>query len=78
MTATLDTDCTPAVAGDEDEDPVADDDSGDDAEIDFFQDEEDEDLGDDESCSDDDELEKGTVLQSAELEDGFLLDYVIA
>ena len=77
VTATLDTDCTPAIA--EDETPDAGEDSGgDDAEIDFFQVEEDEDLGGDETCTDDeDALEKGTVLQSAELEDGFLLDYVL-
>lgn len=80
LTATLDTECTAAIG--EDEDPVADGSgfdggAGGDAEIDFFQ-QEDEDLGDDETCTDDDVLEKGVVLQSAELEDGFLLDYVVA
>lgn len=80
VTATLDTDCTPAVG--EDEDPVADD-SGFDDDVseddgEFFQQEDDEDLEDEESCTDDDVLEKGVVLQSAELEEGFLLEYVIA
>ncbi|MDA0185553.1 hypothetical protein OJ997_34935 [Solirubrobacter phytolaccae] len=87
VTATLDTECTPALA----EDETADDSSLDDGSVDvtedegfgaFFQDEgDDEDFGDDTadtaSC-DDDDLDKGVVLQSAELEDDYLVEYVIA
>lgn len=87
VTATLDTDCTPAAGED---DPEADDSSFDDGSyVDveeeesfgaFFQEEEEEDvdLDADASTCTDDELEKGVVLQSAELEGGILVDYVIA
>jgi hypothetical protein len=84
VTATLDTECTPAAGEDDDataDDSALDDGAADEAEDgEFFQEEEtDEDLGDEEpSCDDDDVLEKGVVLQSAELEDGFLVEYVIA
>jgi hypothetical protein len=83
VTATLDTECTPALT--EEEDVTADDSGFDDGadeafeEGEFFQDEDDETLGDDETCTDDDALEKGVVLQSAELdEEGFLVEYVLA
>ena len=85
VTATLDTECTPAPVDDEDataDDSAFDDGTADEAEEgDFFaQDpDEDEDLGDEEaSCDDDDVLEKGVVLQSAELEEGYLTAYVLA
>jgi hypothetical protein len=86
VTATLDTDCTPAPG----EDETADDSSFDDGTVDveedegfgaFFQEEEEEedvDPGADASTCTDDELEKGVVLQSAELEDDYLIDYVVA
>lgn len=88
VTATLDTDCTPALA----EDETADDSGFDDDSVDvtedeelggFFQDEEEEEEEDVDSNADastctDDELEKGVVLQSAELEDHYLIDYVVA
>ena len=82
LTATLDTECTPVLTEDEDmtaDDSGLDDGTGDDVEEgEFFQEE--DDLGDDdEGCDDDDALEKGVVLQSAELdEDGFLVEYVLA
>jgi hypothetical protein len=89
VTATLDTECTPALA--EDDDVTADDSSFDDGTVDvteesfrtFAQDDagDDEDVdaeASDDSCDDDDALEKGVVLQSAELEDGYLTEYVIA
>ena len=84
VTATLDTECTPALI--EDDDATADDSAFDDGssdeveEGDFFaQDEdEDEDFGEDEESCDDDALDKGVVLQSAELEDGYLTAYVLA
>ena len=84
VTATLDTECTPALSEDDDataDDSAFDDGAGDEAEEgEFFQEEEaDEDLGDEEaSCDDDDVLEKGVVLQSAELEEGYLTAYVLA
>ncbi len=84
VTATLDTECTPALVEDDDataDDSAFDDGASDEAEEgDFFQDEdEDEDFGEDEeSCDDDDALDKGVVLQSAELEDGYLTAYVLA
>lgn len=85
VTATLDTDCTPA----SDEDETADDSAFDDGSVDvtededfgaFFQEEEEEDVDPDadaSTCGDDD-LEKGVVLQSAELEDDYLIDYTLA
>ena len=84
VTATLDTECTPAPIADDGptaDDSTFDEDTSDDGdEGEFFQQEEgDEDLGDDEaSCDDDDVLEKGVVLQSAELEAGYLTAYVLA
>ncbi len=85
LTATLDTECTPALA--EDEDPAADEDfddgSYDDVDTgdgELFQDPaDDEDLGaDEDTCTDDDVLEKGVVLKSAELEDDYLISYEVA
>ena len=84
VTATLDTECTPALV--EDDDATADDSAFDDGASDdgrrgrvLRPGREDEDLGeDDESCDDDDVLDKGVVLQSAELEDGYLTAYVLA
>ncbi|MDA0172105.1 hypothetical protein OJ998_23585 [Solirubrobacter taibaiensis] len=83
VTATLDTECSPALGEDDDataDDSAFDDGSGDSVdEGEFFAQDEDEDLGeDDESCDDDDVLETGAVLQSAELEDGYLTAYVLA
>ncbi len=83
VTATLDTECTPALAEDEDataDDSAFDDGASDDADAgEFFQDDEtDEDPGEEEAtCDDDDVLEKGVVLQSAELEAGYLTAYVL-
>ena len=75
VTATLDTECTPALV--EDEDSIADDPAAEDVEEDgeFFQE---EDLDEDASCDDDAALEKGAVLKSAELEDGYLVGYELA
>jgi hypothetical protein len=83
VTATLDTECTPALTEDEDvpaDDSGFDDGSADDLEEgEFFQEEDDLGGGDDEGCDDDDALEQGVVLQSAELdEEGFLVEYVLA
>ena len=84
VTATLDTECTPAQSEDDDataDDSAFDDGAADEAEAgEFFQEEEtDEDVGDTEaSCDDDEVLEKGVVLQSAELEAGRLTAYVLA
>ncbi|RKQ91237.1 hypothetical protein C8N24_1058 [Solirubrobacter pauli] len=88
LKATLDTDCTPALAEDEtaDDSGFDDDDSVDVTEDDelggFFQGEEEEeedvDPNADASTCTDDELEKGVVLQSAELEDDYLVDYTLA
>ena len=79
VTATLDTECTPALTEDED---VTADDSGFDEDVEegeFFQEEDDLDVDEDEGCDDDDALEKGVVFQSAELdEEGFLVEYVLA
>ena len=91
VTATFDTDCTPALGED---DPTADDSAFDDGTVDvsddegfsaLFQedgDEEDADTDADVASCDDDELEKGVVLQSADLDvDGgttYFIDYVIA
>jgi hypothetical protein len=73
FSAALDTECTPATT-DEDE---AFSDEAEDEGAEFFQ-EEDEDFDADTSgCTDDEGLEPGLVLQSAELEGGFLVDYVI-
>jgi len=83
VTATLDTECTPALAEDEDataDDSALDDGASDDAGAgEFFQDDEtDEDPGEEEAtCDDDDVLEQGVVLQSAELEAGYLTAYVL-
>jgi hypothetical protein len=87
VTAKLDTECTPA----QDSDATADESTVEDdgfVEVDedegfagFFQEEEEEedvDVDADASTCSDDELEKGLVLQSAELEDGFLVDYTLA
>ncbi|MBE2319297.1 hypothetical protein DVA67_025190 [Solirubrobacter sp. CPCC 204708] len=88
VTATLDTECTPAPA--DDEDVAADDSTFVDVTEEagqFFQEEEADDDGVEEevdvdaetsSCDDDEDLEKGVVLQSAELEDGFLVAYELA
>jgi len=88
VTATLDTECTPAEAADED--ATADDSTFDDGSVDvtedegfgaFFQEEEEEedvDVDADASTCTDDDLDKGVVLQSAELEDDYLIAYVIA
>ncbi len=87
VTATLDTDCTPAVG--EDDDATADDSTFDDGSVDvtedegfgaFFQEEEEEDVdaGAGASTCADDDLDKGVVLQSAELEDGYLVAYTLA
>jgi len=87
VTATLDTECTPdSVDGD---DATADDSALDDGSVEvtedeefgaFFQEEEEEDVdvGADASTCADDDLDKGVVLQSAELEDGYLIDYTLA
>ena len=83
VTATLDTECTPALV--EDDDATADDSAFDDGRPTTPKRAissprtRDEDFGEDEeSCDDDDALDKGVVLQSAELEDGYLTAYVLA
>jgi hypothetical protein len=87
VTATLDTECTPALGED---DAEADDSSFDDgSSVDvteegfsgFFQEEEEEeDLDPDAEASTcaDDKLKKGAVLKSAELDEGFLVEYELA
>ena len=87
VTAALDTDCSPAQDDATADDSTVEDDGYVDVEEDeglagFFQEEEDEeedvDVDADASTCDDDELDKGVVLQSAELEDGFLIAYTLA
>jgi hypothetical protein len=76
VTATLDTDCTPALVEDEEE-PVADDSDVEDVEGDgeLFQDEP---VEDEDGDCEDAELEKGVVLKSAELEDDHVTAYELA
>lgn len=87
VTAALDTECTPALGQDGgDDDATADDssidDGGDEVEDEGFGaflqedgDDEDVDAGTS-TCTE--AVDRGDVLQSAEIEDGYLIDYVIA